>query len=812
MDAGTRGRGDAVFATFFEKKVAPKNFLENGLFILAHKFFEVSELSRKKVLTLKSHDKIITITTERRRDVHEELQSAPKDLQRLEGTVENVIYTNEETGYTICDVGIENDEIITVVGIMPLVGEGDGLTVYGKWVHNPKYGKQFSVVQYERFMPADEASILRYLSSGTVKGIGPKLAKRIVDEFGEDTFNVIENHHEWLANIKGISPKLAAAVSENFKEQAGVRNAMMFFRDYFGVSTTLKIYKRWGGRAVDVAKKNPYRLCNEIVGIGFEKADGMAKSLGFTDNNFDRIMSGINYVLTKNGIVNGHVCLPREKLRESAATLLAVTPDEVERAVVELLREKKLISRRKSGQEMIYQDEVWEMEKYISEKLTLLDRTCASVGVADISHFISGEECKSCIHYADMQKKAIEDALRYGVMVLTGGPGTGKTTVVRALIHIFDSMGFDIALAAPTGRAAKRLSESTSMEAKTVHRMLEMSYDASGEVCFARNENFLLDEQIIIVDEASMIDNALMYALLKAIKPGARFIIIGDSDQLPSVGAGNVLRDIIESERFATVRLTEIFRQAQKSLIITNAHAVNNGNMPVLDVKNNDFFFLPRKTEREIAATVADLCQTRLPRTYGDIGRYGTQIITPSRKGEAGTETLNLLLQSRLNPPAFGKKERTFRDRVIREGDKVMQVRNNYDIVWTRELDGKTGSGIFNGDMGTVEGIYESDGYMEILFDDRRVQYEFGLLEELEHSYAITVHKSQGSEYPIVVIPIYSAPQMLLTRNLLYTAITRAQNMVIIVGREDVIAEMVANDKQLQRYTGLEMLLRETDK
>ena len=731
------------------------------------------------------------------------------DIERLEGTVEHIIYYNEENGYTICDMALADDEIITAVGLMPMLGEGDRLTVFGKWVTNPKYGRQFSVTQYERVMPADVSSILKYLSSKAIKGVGPKTAQRIVDEFGEDTFDVIENHPEWLANVKGISMKLALSISESFKEQAGVRSAMMFFRDYFGVATVLKIYKRFGSRAVDVAKQNPYRLCNEIDGIGFERADTMAESLGFLNDNFDRVMSGINYVLTKNEMMNGHVCLPIEKLCESSAELLGVDASLTASATEELLREGRLVGVSKDGQTLVYRRETYENEKYIAEKLCKIDRLSASVDVTDIESFISGEEIRSGISYASLQKKAIADALRYGVMVLTGGPGTGKTTVVRALIRIFDSMGFDIALAAPTGRAAKRMSEATSMEAKTVHRLLEMTYDASESFKFCRNESYYLDEQIIIVDEASMIDTALMAALLRAIKPGARLIIIGDSDQLPSVGAGNVLRDIIDSGRFSTVRLTEIFRQAQKSLIVTNAHKINSGVSPELKVKDNDFFFLPRQSDREIAATVCELCHTRLPKSYGEMGRSGTQVITPSRRGEAGTENLNVILQSRLNPADKSKREYRFRDKIFREGDKVMQIRNNYDMLWSRISDDKTGNGIFNGDIGFIEDIDIAESAMWVVFDDKRVQYEFNLLEDLEHAYAITVHKSQGSEYPIVIIPACTAAQMLLSRNLLYTAVTRAQSMVIIVGREDIINEMVGNNRQSMRYTGLCEMLRE---
>ncbi len=723
-------------------------------------------------------------------------------MQKLDGSVEQIVFCNDDNGYTVCDLSVE-DEVVTVCGVMPMLCEGDRLCVYGKWVHSPKYGRQFSAEQYERLMPADTASMLRYLSSRAIKGIGPKTAVRIVEEFGEDTFDVIENHPEWLANIKGISVKMAIAASESFKEQAGIRSAMMFFRDYFGTATTVKIYKKWGSSSVDIAKKNPYRLCNEIEGIGFERADALAGSLGLKNDNFDRIMSGLSYILMRNSAQNGHVCLPRDKLAAASAELLEVSVDDADRGISELIRMGRFKYVMQDETQMIYLSVAYDEEKYIAEKLVMLDKMCVSVDIQDVDRFIEREEAKSGIEYARLQKQAISDALRYGVLVLTGGPGTGKTTVVRALIHIFDSMGFGIALAAPTGRAAKRMSEATSMEARTIHRLLEMSYDPEGKAVFNRNEFELLDEQIIIVDEASMIDSALMCALLKAIKPGSRIIIIGDSDQLPSVGAGNVLRDIVGSKRFSTVRLTEIFRQAQESLIVTNAHAINNGQMPELSAKDRDFFYLRRRSDHDIAVTVADLCKNRLPRAYGDMAKNGIQVICASRKGEAGTESLNIMLQQSLNPKSGHKREHTFRDRIFREGDRVMQTRNNYDIEWKREYDEKAGCGIFNGDIGIIEHINAPENEMTILFDEKRVVYDFSLLEDLEHAYAVTVHKSQGSEYPIVVMPMCTAPLMLHTRNLLYTAVTRAQNMVILVGREDIIAEMVGNNHQSMRYTGL---------
>ena len=430
-------------------------------------------------------------------------------LQKIEGSVEQIVFCNADNGYTVCDVAVD-EEMITVCGIMPMLCEGDRLCAYGRWVHSAKYGRQFSAEQYERVMPADTASMLRYLSSRAVKGIGPKTAVKIIEEFGEDAFDVIENHPEWLAEIKGISMKIALAASESFKEQTGIRSAMMFFRDYFGAATTVKIYKKWGGAAVDIAKKNPYRLCNEIEGIGFERADALAGGLGLQSDNFDRIMSGLNYVLQKNATQNGHVCLPRAKLRDAGAELLGVSVEDADSAISELLKMERFKYVLHDEEQMIYTSSAYDEEKYIAQKLVQLDKMCVTVDVQDIDRFIEREEMTSGMSYASLQKQAISDALRYGVMILTGGPGTGKTTVVRALIHIFDSMGYHIALAAPTGRAAKRMSEATAMEAKTIHRLLEMSFDPEGRSVFGRNEFDLLEEQIIIVDEASMIDSSLI--------------------------------------------------------------------------------------------------------------------------------------------------------------------------------------------------------------------------------------------------------------------------------------------------------------
>lgn len=730
-------------------------------------------------------------------------------LLSIEGSVEKIIYQNEENGYTVCEIFTPSDEIFTLVGNMPYLSEGETVSALGSWVNHATFGKQFKVEFYEKQLPATETAILKYLASGAVRGIGKVTAQRIVSQFGADSFEVIEHNPQWLSEIPGISPKKAEQISASFAAQFGMRNVMMFCREYFGPTTAVRIYKKWGNGAVERIKQNPYILCGEIYGVGFEKADAIAKDLGMKKNAPERIAMGLKYVLMHNAASNGHSFLPLDKLCAVAKRLLSCEMNEIEDEAAALETRGEIVCVRHEGMKCAYLRDYYEAEKYTAEKLCALDRAGKNLGEDNVLSLISMVERESNMEYAVLQKRAICQAASNGVFILTGGPGTGKTTVVRAIIRVFDAMGLRIALAAPTGRAAKRMSQSAGEEAKTVHRLLEMEYGAEDKLRFRKNEKDQLEDDVIIIDEASMLDLMLTDALLKAIKPGARLILIGDVNQLPPVGAGHVFDDIIKSDRFATVELTHIFRQAQESLIVTNAHAVNHGEYMNLESKSGDFFFLPRQEDAQTAATIAELCKKRLPKSYGLTVFDGIQVITPSRKGDAGTEMLNSALQSVINPPARGKAEKKVRDFTLRESDKVMQIKNNYDIEWNKN--GTQGFGIFNGDIGVIKKIDLSEELITVDFEDKICEYDYTMLDELELAYAITVHKSQGSEYPIVIMPLYRYTPKLLTRNLLYTAITRAQSIVILVGNGEVAKAMVDNNRQTKRYTGLRYALEKYD-
>lgn len=730
-------------------------------------------------------------------------------LLSIEGSVEKIIYQNEENGYTVCEIFTPSDELFTLVGNMPYLSEGETISALGNWVNHATFGKQFKVEFYEKQLPATETAILKYLASGAVRGIGKVTARRIVSQFGADSFEVIEHNPQWLSEIPGISPKKAEQISASFAAQFGMRNVMMFCREYFGPTTAVRIYKKWGNGAVERIKQNPYILCGEIYGVGFEKADAIAKDLGIKKNAPERIAMGLKYVLMHNAASNGHSFLPLDKLCAVAKRLLSCEMNEIEDEAAALESRGEIVCVRHEGMKCAYLRDYYEAEKYTASKLCALDRAGKNLGEDNVLSLISMVERESNMEYAVLQKRAICQAASNGVFILTGGPGTGKTTVVRAIIRVFDAMGLRIALAAPTGRAAKRMSQSAGEEAKTIHRLLEMEYGAEDKLRFRKNENDQLEDDVIIIDEASMLDLMLTNALLKAIKPGARLILIGDVNQLPPVGAGHVFDDIIKSDRFATVELTHIFRQAQESLIVTNAHAVNHGEYMNLESKSGDFFFLPRQDDAQTAATIAELCKKRLPKSYGLTVFDGIQVITPSRKGDAGTEMLNSALQSVINPPTRGKAEKKVRDFTLREGDKVMQIKNNYDIEWNKN--GTQGFGIFNGDIGVIKKIDLSEELITVDFEDKICEYDYTMLDELELAYAITVHKSQGSEYPIVVMPLYRYTPKLLTRNLLYTAITRAQSIVILVGNGEVAKAMLDNNRQTKRYTGLRYALEKYD-
>ncbi|MBQ9941231.1 MAG: ATP-dependent RecD-like DNA helicase [Clostridia bacterium] len=731
-------------------------------------------------------------------------------LITLSGSVKNIVYHNDDNGYTVCQIDADGEDF-TAVGIMPYVNEGEYITLKGSFVVHKTYGEQFKVEFFEKRLPTNSKSIQQYLSSGVIRGIGPKTAARIVFEFGDETFDIIENSPHLLAEIKGINMKKAEEINRQFKNQFASRAVLMFFQDFFGVSLSNAIYKKLGPSAVEIVHENPYVLCNNIDGIGFERADKVAASIGYAPDSENRICAAIKYVLNFNSASNGHVYLPREKLAEAVSKLIDVPVENIQKSITNMETTGQIIIEKNDA---VYLFGAYNAEKYCALKLSLLSKINLFSTTENIDEIISATEEEEGIQYSSLQKKAIRNAIINAVSILTGGPGTGKTTIIKAILQIFYKLGMKVSLAAPTGRAAKRMSESTGAEAKTIHRLLEFEFSAdNGEenMRFFRNENNLLESDVVIIDEASMIDIFLFSSLLKAIKPGARLILIGDSDQLPSVGAGNVLNDIIESNRFAVCSLTQIFRQAKESLIILNAHRINRGEMPELTAKNGDFFFLPRRDAQSTVRTIAELISTRLPRSYGEQIKDRIQVISSTKKGTSGTISLNAELQKVLNPHSPELNEHQTRDIIFREGDRVIQTRNNYDIDWYKtSIFGNDieGMGIFNGDIGVIEEIDNEEEYLRINFDGRIAKYTFDLCEEIEHAYAITVHKSQGSEYPIVIMPICQSAPMLQTRNLLYTAITRAQTMVILVGDGQVIERMVENNRHSERYTGLVEFLK----
>ena len=721
------------------------------------------------------------------------------------GTIEDVVYHNPANDYAVLElIDDRTGKLVTAVGTVPYAAAGEQMRLFGIWKEHTDYGRQLLIESYERALPTEGNDLLRYLSSGAIKGVGPSTALKIVNRFGLETFDVIEKHPEWLTDISGITRKKAAAIATSFQEQAGLRELMTICAGRVGSAVVTRAFREWGRGAAGLLRSDPYRLCRDGFGVSFARADEIAASLGVSPEAEVRVRAGISYVLSYNASVNGHTCLPYGKLVAAAADTLGLNEEQITTALDAMMREERAALRLVEGHKMVFSAENNKAEENVAQTLLSLSRHAVTFDRQNLVGMIRRMETEWGIEYAPAQREAIASALSNGVMILTGGPGTGKTTVIRALIRIFDLLDMDTVLAAPTGRAAKRMSEATVHEAKTLHRLLEMMRDKDILTPhFARNREHPLDAMVVIVDECSMIDLPLMNALCNAMRRGSRLILVGDADQLPAVGCGNILGDLISSGVFPTVRLTEIFRQAQESLIVTNAHRILRGEMPILDRKDSDFFFLDRAREEAIPATVEELLAVRLPRAYGKEAAEGIQVITPTHRGVSGTENLNLRLQERLNPPEKGKAEIRAHGVTFRVGDKVMQVKNRYDVEWKRgDL---SGTGVFNGDLGVILAVEKTDTSVtvSISFDGRVAEYDPPMLEEVEHAYAVTVHKSQGSEYPTVVLPVCSCGSLLQTRNLLYTAMTRAKERLILVGRKEILRQMVENVRKTERYTGL---------
>lgn len=725
----------------------------------------------------------------------------------IKGKIEEIIYSNPENGYTVCDITTKEHLLVTAIGYMPYITEGATVTMSGIWTTHPDYGEQFKVSYCESVMPTDKESILQYLSSGIVSGIRKATAKKLVAHFGTEVFDVMLNSPERLAEIKGISHDRARKIGESYAELQSMRNIVMFLQKYnISANTAVKVHNVLGPNAINLIKENPYILADKVNGISFKTADTIAYNMGIPKNSTARICAGIKYILHTAAYSEGHTFLPKSTLTEHAVYTLTVLEEEVENVLSELVLQKDIFSDRIDNTDVYYLSPFYEAEYYIARRLCSLSNTEQKfvMTALEAERRIEIYEKEQGIALASEQKDAVITALSEGCMILTGGPGTGKTTVIRTILELLGALSLKVSLAAPTGRAAKRLSYVTGYEAKTIHRLLGTQQSSNGDFhTFMHNEQNPLTADVIIIDEVSMIDVSLMASFLHAIKHGARVIFSGDADQLPSVGPGNVLNDIIKSNAVPVIKLNKIFRQAEESLIIVNAHKVNKGTLPDIHIHSSDFFFLKRQNPENSAYTIMDLYMNRLPQSYSVEPFTSIQVISPTKKGYTGTENLNRLLQEHINPKSNTKLEHTYGKTIFREGDKVMQIRNNYDIEYKIE-DKEHGMGIYNGDMGIIKSINQTDKYMLIVFDENKeVEYPFSFLDDIDLAYAITVHKSQGSEFPFVIMPVCSYTPQLTSRNLFYTAITRAKDMVVLVGSERVIANMVANNRQNDRFTGL---------
>ncbi len=725
----------------------------------------------------------------------------------LQGTIGAVVYQNYDNGYAVLRLSCGGGQSVTVVGTIPMACVGERLMVTGHWTSHPSFGRQFEAEFLERLMPQTSVEILSYLSGRIVKGIGPRTAARIVERFGEQTLLIMEREPQRLAEVSGISAAKAKAIGEEFRLRVGMRQLMEFFTAHsLPAELALRVYKRYAEQAVELLYDDPYLLMDDGMDAPFAAVDRFAIELGVAGNDQRRVEAGILFELRYNLQV-GHSFLPEDKLIGATAQLLSIEPEDIHTGVQRLQDASRLVRDTLAGLNVLYLPELYEAETYICKRLKAgAKQTYDAHGDIESMLELAQRECG--LRYSENQLQAIRDAISCGVLLLTGGPGTGKTTVLRGVLSVFRQMGLRCVLAAPTGRAAKRLNEVTREDASTIHRLLEATVDQStGEMFFVKDENNPIKADVVIVDEMSMVDVLLLHSLLRAVAPKARLILVGDPDQLPPVGPGSPFADCLTADVLPAVRLTEIFRQAQQSLIVMNAHRVNQGQAPQLRDVKNDFFFLRCRSEEETAKTVQELCHTRLPKNMG-ISPDQIQVLSVTRKGGIGTWSLNARLQQALNPPAPNKKERQWGEFTFREGDRVMQIRNNYDIIWKRTDATAVGSGIFNGDIGTITVIDHQAETMTVVFDEREAVYDFAQLGELEPAYAMTVHKSQGSEYRAVVMPVWGGSPYLLSRSVLYTAITRARELLVMVGREETVAAMTENAKKNRRYTGLRFRLR----